>query len=257
MDDTLLGKKALVCGASAGIGAATARALADRGATIVGVARRRDRLAEVMASLAGSGHEALVADLDDRDALFRDVREVLRSGPIAICINNTGGPPGGPLLEATPHAFLETFGRHVLAAHGLAQLLVPGMKEQGYGRIVNVISTSVYEPISGLGVSNTIRGAMASWAKTLANEVGPNITVNNVLPGSTDTERLEGLADARAAKTGKTREQIYEEYESVIPEGRLAAPEEIAAAIAFLASPDAAYIRGVSLQVDGGRMKSI
>ena len=172
-------------------------------------------------------------------------------------INNTGGPPGGPLLEATPHAFLETFGRHVLAAHGLAQLLVPGMKEQGYGRIVNVISTSVREPISGLGVSNTIRGAMASWAKTLANEVGPNITVNNVLPGSTDTERLEGLADARAAKTGKTREQVYKEYESVIPEGRLAEPEEIAAAIAFLASPDAAYIRGVSLQVDGGRMKSI
>ena len=257
MDDTLLGKKALVCGASAGIGAATARALAERGAVIVGVARRPDRLADVMASLAGSGHEALVADLDDRDALFRDVREVLRSGPIAICINNTGGPPGGPLLEATPAAFLETFGRHVLAAHGLAQLLVPGMKEQGYGRIVNVISTSVREPIAGLGVSNTIRGAMASWAKTLANEVGPNVTVNNVLPGSTNTERLEGLADARAAKTGKTRQEVYREYTSVIPEGRLAEPEEIAAAIAFLASPEAGYIRGVSLQVDGGRMKSV
>jgi 3-oxoacyl-[acyl-carrier protein] reductase len=257
MDDTLFGKKALVCGASAGIGAATARALADRGAAIVGVARRADRLAEVVGSLAGSGHEALVADLDDREALFAKVREVLRAGPIVICVNNTGGPPGGPLLEASADAFLETFSRHVLVAHGLAQLLVPGMKEQGYGRIVNVISTSVREPISGLGVSNTIRGAMASWAKTLANEVGPNVTVNNVLPGSTETERLEALADARGAKTGKTREQVYREYEAVIPEGRLAQPEEIAAAVAFLASPEASYIRGVSLQVDGGRMKSV
>ncbi len=257
MDDTLLGKKALVCGASAGIGAATARALAERGAAVVGVARRTDRLTAVLDSLAGSGHEAMIADLDDRDAFLRAVTDVLRSGPIAICVNNTGGPPGGPLLEAPAAAFLETFGRHVLVAHGLAQLLVPGMNAQGYGRIVNVISTSVREPIGGLGVSNTIRGAMASWAKSLANEVGPNVTVNNVLPGFTETERLEGLADARAAKIGKTREEIYREYASAVPEGRLAQPEEIAAAIAFLASPDAAYIRGVSLQVDGGRMRSI
>jgi 3-oxoacyl-[acyl-carrier protein] reductase len=257
MDGMLLGKKALVCGASAGIGAATARALAERGASIVGVARRPDRLAEVMGSLAGTGHEAMVADLDDRDAFFRKVTDVLRSGPITICINNTGGPPGGPILEAAATLFVETFARHVLVAQGLAQLLVPGMQQQGYGRIVNVISTSVREPIAGLGVSNTIRGAMASWAKSLANEVGPNVTVNNVLPGFTETERLEGLADARAAKTGKDRAQVYREYAAAVPEGRLAQPEELAAAIAFLVSPEAAYIRGVSLPVDGGRMKAI
>jgi 3-oxoacyl-[acyl-carrier protein] reductase len=257
MDLDLTGRCALVCGASAGIGAATAAALASAGARVFAVARRAERLLDLVDSLPGSGHRALALDLDARSEFLAAVRGLLDEGAIEICVNNTGGPPAGALLDAEPALFEKTFARHVLVAHELARLLVPGMKARGYGRIVNVISTSVYEPIPGLGVSNTIRGAMASWAKSLADELPPGITVNNVLPGFTDTERLASLADAKAARSNKTREDIFRDYTAQIPEGRLARPEETAAAILFLASPAAAYVRGVSLPVDGGRLRGI
>jgi 3-oxoacyl-[acyl-carrier protein] reductase len=174
-----------------------------------------------------------------------------------VLVNNTGGPPAGPLLDADDEAFTRAFGRHVLASHLLVRKLLPGMRAAGYGRIVNVVSISVREPIAGLGVSNTIRGAMASWAKTLAGELPPGVTINNVLPGYTATERLDELAGELHACTGRDEQAIRADWVAAVPEGRLARPAEIAAAIAFLASPAAAMVRGTSLPVDGGRLKGL
>jgi len=255
------GRHALVCGASAGIGRATALALAAAGSEVTALARSADRLAALVPELLAAGApsaRALVADLDDTAALGAAIDALLATaGPVAILVNNTGGPPPGPLLEADEGAFLATFRRHVLAAHLLVRRLLPGMRALGYGRIINVISLSVREPLPLLGVSNTIRGAMASWAKTLALELPPGITVNNVLPGYTDTERLGALASATAARQGVGIEQIREAWCASIPEGRLGQPDELGAVIAFLASPAAAYVRGVSLPVDGGRLRSL
>jgi len=257
---SLSGRRALVCGASAGIGRAVALALAAQGASVIALARRADRLEALLPELEAAGAptaEALVADLDDRDALRASVSALVARGPVHVLINNTGGPPGGPLLQATEEALLTALGRHLFASHLLAQLLVPGMVDAGYGRIINVISTSVREPIPNLGVSNTTRGAVASWAKTLSRELPPGVTINNVLPGFTDTERLDGLRAAVAARTGKTLDQAQAGWMVQVPEGRLGRPEELAAAVTFLASPAGAFIRGVSLPVDGGRLRSI
>ena len=259
--NSLLGKHALVCGASAGIGRASALALAARGASVTVLARRAERLEALLPVLLEAGAasaRALPADLDDRDALAASVQALVgAAGPVHILVNNAGGPPGGPLLDATEEAFLTAFSRHVLASHRLAQLLVPGMAAAGYGRILNIISTSVYEPIPGLGVSNTTRAAMAGWAKSLARELPPGVTINNILPGFTDTDRLTSLAETRAQRAGVTPDDIRTAWLSQVPEGRLIDADETAAAVAFLASPEAGAIRGVSLQVDGGRMRSI
>jgi 3-oxoacyl-[acyl-carrier protein] reductase len=257
----LQGRRALVCGASAGIGRATALALAARGAQVIGLARRADRLAALADAIGAAGMPALVplvADLDDRPALIAAVRaELERGGPVHVLINNAGGPPGGPLLQADDAAFVHAFGRHLLAPQALLRLLVPGMAAAGFGRVVNVLSTSVYEPIAGLGVSNTVRAAVAGWAKTLADELPPGVTINNLLPGFTDTERLGELARARASAAGSAPDAVRAAWVGAVPEGRLADPAETAAAIAFLCSPEAGYIRGVSLPVDGGRLRGI
>ena len=254
------GRHALVCGASAGIGRAAAFALAAGGAQLTLLARRTDRLSEMIPLLIEAGAEsatALTADLDDRPGLAKALDGLIAQAPVHILIHNTGGPPAGPLLKAELSAFETAFGRHVLAGQLMVQKLVPGMMEAGYGRIINVVSTSVKEPIPNLGVSNTIRGAVASWAKSLSRELPPGITINNILPGFTDTERLGNLKKAVAQRTGKAEEQVFADWIAQVPEGRLAQPEELAAAIAFLASPAAGYIRGVSLPVDGGRLRSI
>ena len=258
----LHGRHPLVCGASAGIGRATALALAARGAQITALARRAERLESLLPLLRAAGApeaRSLVADFDDRAGLQARI-EALQAEvdtPVHILIHNTGGPPGGPLLEASLEALTTAFGRHVLTAHLLAKLLVPGMAAEGYGRIVNVVSTSVYEPIPNLGVSNTTRAAMAGWAKSMSRELPPGITINNVLPGFTDTERLSSLADGRAARSGTTADDVRTAWLTQVPEGRLARAEETAAAVAFLCSPAAAYIRGTSLPVDGGRLRGI
>ncbi|MED5372848.1 MAG: SDR family oxidoreductase [Myxococcota bacterium] len=250
----LSGRHALVCGASAGIGRATAIALAEMGAKVTALARRQERLEALVAELPGSGHGFVVADLDQHETLLAAVSEL---APVHILINNTGGPKGGPLTQAPAEALRAAFHRHVLAAHQLTQACLPHMEAAGFGRIVNVLSTSVREPIPNLGVSNTIRAAMAGWAKSLSRELPPGITINNVLPGFTDTERLSSLKAGRAARTGVQESDVHAAWLAQVPEGRLAQPQETAGAIAFLCSPAGAYIRGVSLPVDGGRLRGI
>lgn len=258
-EQNLKGYHALVCGASRGIGRACAEALAERGARLTLVARNEEALESVRAALPGNknaGHAALALDLDDTRALAGRLNEIME--PAHILINNAGGPPGGPLIEARPDEFRRGFERLLIAAHLLTQHCVPGMREAGYGRIINIISTSVREPIPGLGVSNTIRAACAGWAKTLSRELAPDaITINNVLPGFTATDRLASLFDARAERAGKSREEVEKAALAGVPAGRFAQPAEIAAAVAFLAGPDAGYITGSSLAVDGGRLHAI
>ncbi len=257
----LEGRRALVTGASAGIGRAAALELASRGCAVTVLARSASKLEGLVQDLRAAGAPqafALQGDLEDREALKPIVEAHLKDhGPFHILVNNAGGPPGGPILDAKEQDFLVAFGRLVMAPHLLVNLLAPGMKAEGYGRIVNVVSTSVREPLPNLGVSNTIRGATAAWAKTLAKELPPGITINNVLPGATATERLEKLELANAERTGRTLEQVRADMVKTVPEGRVAEAREIAALIAFLASPEAAYLRGQSIAADGGRMNAI
>jgi 3-oxoacyl-[acyl-carrier protein] reductase len=261
MAPRLHGRHALVTGASAGIGRAAALALAADGAVVTVIARSADKLEALIHDLQAAGApaaHALVADLEDRAYLKLQVETHLSAhGPVHILVNNAGGPPGGPILQADEADFTKAFGRLLMAPHLLVQLLLPGMQAAKYGRIVNVVSTSVREPLPNLGVSNTIRGATAAWAKTLAKELPPGITINNVLPGATATERLEAIEQTTAAKTGKSLDEVKADMVRIIPEGRVADPRETAALIAFLAGPNAAYIRGQSIAVDGGRLNAI
>lgn len=252
---------ALICGASRGIGRAAALAIAEMGVHVTVLARSGEKLAAldpILRRHGARGVSVVVADLDDRPTMIQRVSQVIVDvGPIHVLVNNAGGPPTGDLLRATEETFVNAFGRHVMSAHQLTGLVLPGMREAHYGRIINVISTSVREPLAMLGVSNTIRGAMAAWAKSLANELPPMVTVNNLLPGFTRTERLDEIAEVAAVEAGVTSDEIRRRWCTTIPEGRLGRAEEQAQAIRFLASPEAAYMRGVSLHVDGGRMRSI
>jgi 3-oxoacyl-[acyl-carrier protein] reductase len=254
----LSGKKALVCGASKGIGRAAAEELAKLGASVTVMSRSRDKLTQVLRSLVTSNrqeHKVLVADSSDPEELKRVVTAFVNAeGPFHILVNNSGGPPAGPVHLASEPQFLAAFQQHLVSNHVMVQALLEGMKSEGYGRVINVISTSVKLPLSGLGVSNTIRGAVANWAKTLANEVaGFGITVNNVLPGATETDRLDEIFTNKAQKSGQSKEEIRRQALATIPAGRFGQPEELGQAIAFLASPAAGYINGINLPVDGGR----
>lgn len=258
----LTGKHALVCGASKGIGRATAETLASLGADVTVLSRDRDALDALARTLpkthGAQKHAWLSADVSNIDALRAAVETMVAAHPVQILINNTAGPNPGLTINASGEQFIDTFQRHLLANHALVQATVGGMKAAGYGRIVNVISTSVKEPIKNLGVSNTIRGAVASWAKTLAGELAAHgITVNNVLPGFTRTQRLEQIIEERVAATGKPRADIEAGMLASVPAARFAEAHEIAAAIAFLASPAAAYINGINVPVDGGRTQSL
>ncbi|MBS7455956.1 SDR family oxidoreductase [Coralloluteibacterium stylophorae] len=262
MDLDLTGRHALVCGASQGLGLAAARELALLGASVSLLARRADRLAGVAATLddraPGQRHGWIAVDTGETAVLRAKVAALVAQAPVHVLVNNSGGPPPGALEDADEAALLAAYRQHVLAAQTLAGIVVPGMRRDGFGRIVNIVSSSVREPIPGLGVSNVTRGAMASWAKTLARELAPyGITVNNVLPGSIDTPRIAELAAARAAGRGSDAATIRQEMADAIPMRRLGRAEEVGAAVAFLAAPAAAYISGVSLAVDGGRMHAL
>lgn len=255
----LQNKNALVCGSTQGIGKATAIMLASEGAHVTLIARNEDKLKAVLAELPSEDqcHSYIVADFTKPEELRAKLSE-LNPPSFHILINNTGGPAGGPVFNAKLEEFERAFTMHLKCNHVLVQSLVPFMKENGYGRIINVISTSVKQPLDGLGVSNTIRGAVANWSKTLANELGQyGITVNNVLPGATETERLNEIIQNKALKTGKSKDQVVETMKSAAPAKRFAKPEETASAIAFLASEKASFINGINLPVDGGRTKSL
>ncbi len=261
MDLDLRGRHALVCGASEGIGRAAAHELALLGADVTVLSRRADVLQDVVATLPvrdDQRHGWLACDVSVTETLRAQVDALVAGRPVHILVNNTGGPPPGPASTASSDAFLEAFRRHLLANQALAQAVLPGMIAAQWGRIVNVVSTSVKEPIAGLGVSNTVRAAVAGWAKTLSREVARSgITVNNVLPGFTETGRITQLVRERAAAGGASEDDIADGMRASVPAGRFAQPWEIAATIAFLCSPSAAYINGVSLAVDGGRSQSI
>lgn len=250
----------LLFGASKGIGRAAARQFAKLGHQLTIIARQKQLLDELATDLTGLGAakvHVLVADLDDPQSAIASVAEHVAKNPVQICIHNSGGPPGGPLLEATEEQLDVALSRLVLVPHAITKLVVPQMAAAGFGRIISVVSTSVREPIAGLGVSNIARAAVAGWAKTLSKELPPGITVNNVLPGYTDTERLSFLRDSVAEKRGISADLVVSEWIASVPEKRLGTADEIASAILYLASPDAGFIRGINLTVDGGRMQSI
>lgn len=262
MDISVSARRALVCGASKGIGRAIAIELALNGASVVALARGEAGLKSVMAELdtqQGQRHQYIVADVAQGDNLIHSVNNnVEEYGVIHILVNNTAGPASGALVDSDVESLQQAFENHVVIGHRLTQLLSPGMMQANYGRVINIISTSVKQPIDGLGVSNTIRGAMASWSKTMATELGRySITVNNVLPGATDTERLSAIVERNSAVRGLSQDQVRLAMSAEIPLGRFAQASEIANAVAFLASPAAAYINGTSILVDGGRTRTL
>jgi 3-oxoacyl-[acyl-carrier protein] reductase len=259
----LLHRTALVGGSTQGIGRAIAQQFAKAGAQVVLLARNADRLEALCKELPlineEKPHRWVAADFSRPDMVEEEVRKYLtQHGPVHILVNNTGGPPSGPLTDATEQSFLTAFQSHLLCNHLLAKAVVPGMQAVGYGRIINIVSTSVKIPLPNLGVSNTIRGAVASWAKTLANELAPfGITVNNILPGATETARLKAIIAAKAAKTGLSEEEVTRDMQAEIPMRRFGRAEEIASLAEFLAGSGAAYITGTSIPVDGGRTGSL
>jgi 3-oxoacyl-[acyl-carrier protein] reductase len=258
MNLDLTNRRAIVCGSTQGIGKAVAIELARLGANVVLVARNMDSLEKVKKTLdttKGQRHDFISADFLYPEELKVKLDDFLTLNPdVDILVNNTGGPPGGPIASAKTEDFLKAFNNHLICNHILAQAVIESMKKRKYGRIINVISTSVKQPLKGLGVSNTIRAAVANWSKTLSVELAPfGITVNNVLPGATNTIRLSSLIEAKSEKTGHSTDFLRDEMLSEIPVGRFAEAEEIASAVAFLATPAAAYINGINLPVDGGR----
>jgi len=258
----LTGKRALVCGATQGMGRACAVAMAQCGAAVTIAARNPDALATTVSTLdtsAGQKHATICQDFIDADALAAKVAaHVKEVGAIHILLNNTGGPKAGPIIDAAPQAFIDAIKQHVVVNQLLAQTLTPGMKDAAYGRIINIISTSVKTPIPGLGVSNTTRGAVASWAKTLASELAPfGITVNNILPGFIETGRIHDVIKARATQVNLPVKKVHESFLSQVPAGRFGNPEEVANVACFLASPAASYVTGINVPVDGGRTPTL
>lgn len=261
MNLDLKGKRAVVCGSTQGIGKASAIELALLGADVTLVARNEESLKSTIKELnasAGQKHDYLVADFNFPDQLKEVIGNFAQKNKVHILINNTGGPPAGQAIDASPEEFIKAFSSHLICNQIMVQAVVPAMKQAGYGRIINIISTSVKVPLRGLGVSNTTRGAVANWAKTLSFELAPfGISVNNVLPGTTMTGRLDSIIRSKAEKAGITYEAAKKEMVSEVPAGRISEPHEVAAAVAFLATPAAGYINGINVPVDGGRTGSL
>jgi 3-oxoacyl-[acyl-carrier protein] reductase len=261
MNLSLEGKFAVICGSTQGIGLAIAEELALLGANCTLIARNEDALkaaVHILDIALRQQHSYLVADFSKPDEVKKVIEAYVSKTPVHILVNNSGGPAAGPIIEATEEAFLNTFNQHLICNHILTKAVVPSMKKEGYGRIINVISTSVKIPLKNLGVSNTIRGAVASWAKSMANELGQfNITVNNVLPGFTSTQRLSTIIEGTAKRGNVLVDIVEKNMKEEVPMKRFADASEVAAVAAFLASPAASYVNGTSIPVDGGRTGSI
>ena len=253
MNISLNGKTAVVCGSTAGIGKAIATQLANSGASLILVARNEDKLNTLANSLPGN-HKIYLADFSNTEMVKEVADKIASENQVDILVNNTGGPPAGPAHKAPADEYISAFNLHLINNHNMVQACIPNMQSKGFGRIINVISTSVKIPLNNLGVSNTIRGAVGNWSKTLANELGSfGITVNNILPGATATERLSSIISGKSAKTGKPIEEVEKAMLSEIPAARFGQPEEPGYAACFLASDYAAYINGTNVVVDGGR----
>ncbi len=254
----LAGRRAVVGGATQGIGRACALALAEAGADVTIMGRNDEALALVVAQMqaARSGnHSSVCVDFADWKRVQAAAAQIAATGPVHALIHNTGGPAAGFAVDSAPEEFARAMELHLLTGQALVQALAPGMREARYGRIVYIGSTSVVTPIRGLGVSNSVRAAMANWIRSLAAELGRfGITANTILPGYTKTARLDSLFRGRATRAGSTVEQVEADAVAGIPAGRLGKPEEIAAAAVFLCSPAGAYVNGVNLAVDGGRL---
>ena len=261
MNLSLEGKTAVVCGSSQGLGLASARELALLGANCILIARNKEKLETAVNSLAkkeSQKHSYRTADFFKSEEVRVVINEILKQGPVHILVNNSGGPPGGIVSEAKEEEFLKAFNQHLINNHILAMAVIPGMKKEGFGRIINIISTSVKIPLPYLGVSGTVRAAVATWGKLMSQDLGQfNITVNNVLPGYNETERLDSLIASNAQKKNISKEEAAKEMYSDIPMKRFGKPEEFGAMVAFLASPAASYVNGASIPVDGGRSGAI
>lgn len=264
MNLSLSGKRALVCGASQGIGRACALELARAGAAVTALARDASKLGAVVQALpdvvGGPGHDLIAVDLASPEAVRAAFAHHLRISPAPyhVLVCNTGGPPAGTALDATTDQLLAAFTAQLLSAHVLVQAMVPGFRSAGYGRIITITSTSVKSPIPNLGISNIVRPAVAAWCKCLATELGPHgVTANNVLPGYTATDRLASIIRTRAGRASVSEDAVKAEIIAATPLGRFAEPEEIAAVVAFLASPAAGYVSGINVPVDGGRLGTL
>jgi 3-oxoacyl-[acyl-carrier protein] reductase len=261
MKISLQNKNAMVCGASKGIGFAIAKKFSDMGANVTLLSRSEENLKKALSDLSNNGsqnHNIIAGDFIDPLPIIEKIKAKINNGySWQILVNNSGGPSPGLIIEAKADDFMEAFQRHIILSQHLMKLLLNGMKDENYGRILNIISVSVKQPIENLGVSNTIRGAMNSWAKTLSREVAAyGITVNNILPGHTRTERLDSLFESNAQKMNISKDEYAATIKSQIPAGRFAEPEELADLAGFLCSDKASFINGVSIQVDGGFVRS-
>jgi len=261
MEINLKNKTAWVFGASGGIGRAVAIELSRVGASILLIARNKNNLQKVLNELCvnlDQKHDFLSVDMSNTEGLVLALKKHKKTQNADIIINNSGGPKSGLGHLADPSDYSVAFRQHVLSAQAVAQIAIPLMTKGGFGRIVNIISTSVKQPINGLGVSNTIRGAMANWSKTLSSELGQHgITVNNILPGATQTDRLDKLVKSKSEQSGSSIGEIRKKMVSAIPCGRFAEASEIAYMVVFLCSNYANYVNGVNVPIDGGRTKSL
>jgi 3-oxoacyl-[acyl-carrier protein] reductase len=261
MNLSLEGRNAIICGSSQGIGLAIAEELALMGANCILLARNEENLKLAISILdiaIRQSHSYFVTDFNNQEHTRQLIGTIASKNPVHILVNNSGGPPAGPIVDATEEQFLSAFNQHLVTNHILTKGVMEGMKKEKFGRIINIISTSVKIPLKNLGVSNTIRGAVASWAKTMANELGQfGITVNNVLPGFTRTARLDALIETTSHNKNIPAEQVEKQMMEEVPAKRFGEVSEIAAMAAFLASPAAAYVNGTSIRVDGGRTGSI
>lgn len=255
------GKRALVLGASKGLGAATALSLANEGATVFGAARSVDAIEELGAQVdpgKGGSIRAVALDLGDQGSVSRLIATLAEAGGADIVVNNSGGPPPGEAASVSVEDFSRQFDLMVAPLVAITQAMLPGMRERRWGRVITLTSSGVEAPIARLALSNALRQSLVGWSKTLASEVAAdNITVNVIVQGRIHTDRVDELDAAAAKRLGKSIDEVRAQSLATIPAGRYGRPEELADVVTFLASDRASYVTGSLVRVDGGMLRSI